>query len=87
MALDMWFKEDIRNILLGIELANAHLACRYPGPEVQVYREGFRAALTAIAVSFGIATREPEVGVTKPIEQMMPLPMAMNRPPHVSVRE
>ncbi len=54
MGLDIWFKEDIRNILLGVELANGHLASRYSDDEVRAYREGFKAALAATAVSFGI---------------------------------
>ena len=54
MGLEVWFKDDIRNILLGVELANAHLATRYSDDEVRAYREGFRAALAAAAVSFGI---------------------------------
>ena len=54
MGLDIWFKEDIRNILLGVELANGHLASRYSDAEVRAYREGFTAALAAAAVSFGI---------------------------------
>jgi hypothetical protein len=61
MGLDVWFKEDIRNILLGVELANAHLATHYSDAEVRAYREGFRAALAAAAVSFGIYPEEIDV--------------------------
>jgi hypothetical protein len=49
MGLDIWFKDDIRNILLGVGLANAHLATHYSDAEVQAYREGFKAALAATA--------------------------------------
>ena len=62
MGLDVWFKEDIRNILLGVELANAHLATHYSDAEVRTYREGFKAALAATAVSFGIYPGEVGVG-------------------------
>ena len=48
------FKDDIRNILLGVELANAHLATHYSDTEVRAYRAGFKAALAATAVSLGI---------------------------------
>ena len=61
VGLDIWTKEDIRNILLGVELANAHLATRYSDDEVRAYREGFKAALAAAAVSFGIYPGEIKV--------------------------
>jgi hypothetical protein len=64
MALDIWFKDDIRNILLGVELANGHLASRYSDAEVRAYREGFKAALVATAISLGICPPEIERGVT-----------------------
>jgi hypothetical protein len=54
MGLDIWFKEDIKNILAGVEFANAHLVNYCREEEVQAYRDGFRAALLATAVSFGI---------------------------------
>jgi hypothetical protein len=54
MGLDIWFKDDIKNILLGVELANARLATHYSNAEVRAYRQGFQAALAAAAVSFGI---------------------------------
>lgn len=58
MGLDMWFTDDIRNILLGVELASAHLASRCNDPEMRAYREGFNAALAAIGTSFGISPGE-----------------------------
>jgi hypothetical protein len=58
MGLDIWFKDDIRNVLLGVELANAHLAIHYSGTEVRAYHEGFKAALAATAASFGIYSVE-----------------------------
>jgi len=64
MGLDIWFKDDIRNILLGVELANAHLATHYSDPEVRAYREGFKAALVATAMSLGICPPEIEMRAT-----------------------
>jgi len=61
MGLDIWFKDDIKNILLGVELANAHLAAYYSDAEVRAYREGFKAALAAAAVSFGIYPLEVDM--------------------------
>jgi hypothetical protein len=73
MGLDLWSKEDIRNILLGVELANAHLASHYGDAEVRAYREGFKAAIAATAVSFGIYPREIRVEViaTQPNVQLI----------------
>jgi len=62
MGLDIWFKDDIKNILLGIEFANAHLATYCSEDEIQAYREGFKAALLATAVSFGIWPGEIQTG-------------------------
>jgi hypothetical protein len=73
VGLDLWTKEDIRNILLGVELANAHLATRYSDAEVRAYREGFKAALAAAAVSFGIYPGEIEVEVVGARPGMRPL--------------
>jgi hypothetical protein len=62
MGLDIWFKDDIKNILLGVEFANAHLASYCREDEVQAYRDGFRAALLATAASFGIWPGEIQAG-------------------------
>jgi len=59
MGLDIWFKDDIKNILLGVEVANASLASYCCEEEVQAYRDGFKAALLATAVSFGICQFGP----------------------------
>ena len=50
----MWFRDDVRNILLGVELANAHLAAGVPSAQVDAYRAGYTAAIIAAAASFGI---------------------------------
>jgi hypothetical protein len=54
MGMNMWFKDDIRNVLLGVEVASALGAHYATEVEATAYREGFRAALAATAVSFGI---------------------------------
>ncbi|MBC8492554.1 MAG: hypothetical protein H8D43_02120 [Chloroflexi bacterium] len=79
MGLDIWFKEDIRNILLGVELANAHLATHYSDAEVRTYREGFKAALAATAVSFGIYPGEIEVEAVEAQPRMALLPWSRGR--------
>ena len=58
MTLDMWLKDDIRNVLLGIDLACAHMAAERADDEAAAFREGFQAALSAVAVSLGISPVE-----------------------------
>ncbi len=59
MNLDMWFRDDIRNILIGIEVASAQTFGDLSDGEQLAFRNGFRAALLAVAASFGIVEREP----------------------------
>jgi hypothetical protein len=54
VGLDVWFKDDVRNMLLGMDVAAANLAANYSQTEARAYRAGFEAALVALAVSFGI---------------------------------
>jgi len=81
MALDIWFKEDIRNILLGVELANGHLASRYSDAEVRAYREGFRTALAAAALSLGICAGEIDAEIEGTQSRMPLLPFSRGRQP------
>ena len=53
MALDLWWKDDIRNVLVGIDLACAQMATDRSEDERRAFREGFRAALSAVAASLG----------------------------------
>jgi hypothetical protein len=57
----MWFKDDVRNILLGLDIANAHPIAYFNDAEVEAYRAGFRAAIIASAASFGIFIAENEL--------------------------
>jgi len=65
MGLDIWFKEDIANILRAAEAANlsAMIAADQSGPETteadadrlrQAYRDGFSAALATVALALGL---------------------------------
>lgn len=58
MNLDMWFKDDIRNVLVGIEFASAQSVNDLSDAEQMAFRNGFRTALLAVAASFGIVERE-----------------------------
>lgn len=60
MGLDIYFKEDIRNALLAADEASTSTArACYPGPDRSVYLnaflEGYRAALTTVALAFGLS--------------------------------
>lgn len=53
-GLDVWFKDDIRNTLRSVDLANAELFKTINTPEMQSYRQGYEAAIRAIGEAFGI---------------------------------
>jgi hypothetical protein len=53
-GLDVWFKDDIKNTLRGVDSANAELFETINTPEMQLYRKGYEAAIRAIAEAFGI---------------------------------
>ena len=64
MGHEVWFRDDIRNILLAAEEASASAAYAL-GPMAQdenvlaAYRQGYRDALATIAVAFGLAGASP----------------------------
>ena len=58
MALDMWFQDDIRNVLLGLNMANRALVTSVDYQEGLAFQRGFQAALLATAMSFGIVPRD-----------------------------
>jgi hypothetical protein len=58
MGLDIWYKDDIRNVLMGIGVASAHVSERYTDSDIEAYRAGFQAALAAIALGLGIRPSE-----------------------------
>ena len=53
-GLGIWFKDGIENILLAIDEANLDMVSRFDSPEVRIYRQGFAAAISAVATAFGI---------------------------------
>lgn len=66
MALDLWLKEDIANIILAAERASASTAFalgELAGDEekLRAYRRGYRDALHVLALAFGIETPGIEV--------------------------
>lgn len=53
-GLNVWFKDDVQNALRAVESANAGLFEIINTPEMQLYRQGYEAALRAVAEAFGI---------------------------------
>ncbi len=60
MGLDIFFPEDIRNALLAADEASSSTAgvCAAVGRDpvtLRAYLEGYRAALTTVALAFGLS--------------------------------
>lgn len=58
-GLDIWFREDIKNIIMAADQANSEALTAglgFADPELQgAYMHGFRAALRTLALAFGLA--------------------------------
>jgi hypothetical protein len=59
MSLDIWFREDIRHILMAAERASEVALAQGEESSADVaslraYRRGYRAALSAVALAFGL---------------------------------
>lgn len=58
MGLEVYYPQDIRNALLAAEQAtNAALPARTDDLFTQGYLTGYRAALTTLALAFGLVSR------------------------------
>jgi hypothetical protein len=78
MALQTWLRDDIRNVLLGLEMSSAGAAETSDSPETYAWRLGFRSALAAAAVSFGISPQEVRLfqrDIPTGVERTSPLPI------------
>jgi hypothetical protein len=58
-GLGIWFRDGIENILLAIDEANLDMVSHFDAPEVRIYRQGFAAAISAMATAFGIRYTSP----------------------------
>ncbi len=56
MSLDVWFKSDIKNVLLALHVASTATANSLHTDPYQrkMFREGYTAALASVALAFGI---------------------------------
>ena len=65
MALEVYYPQDIRNALLAAEQASdaALMATRSKDDRfAQGYQEGYRAALTTVALAFGLIQPDSRSG-------------------------
>lgn len=60
-GLGIWFKDGIENILLAIDETNLDMVSRFDSAEVRIYRQGFAAAISAVATAFGIRYASSQV--------------------------
>jgi hypothetical protein len=58
VSTHLWFKEDIRNILLSAQVTCAMTAQCAPSASMLMYLRGCQAALTAVALACGIPPDE-----------------------------
>lgn len=57
---DVFIKEDVRSVLQALLATNETLG-QMAGADVQQYRQGFAAAIAAVATAFDIKLERPEV--------------------------
>ena len=58
MGLDIWSRDDIRNILIGLRLSGLHRVSLDSAAETRAFCEGFQIALEATAASFGVCLQD-----------------------------
>lgn len=57
MGLELWFKDDIGNILLSLSLSSATTGRWIQDTRLDAYRCGYEEALMAVALAFGLPPR------------------------------
>ena len=74
MGLDMWFRDDIENALRGLWFAGSPAGLSRADGESRAFQMGFRTALSALGLTFGIALGEPgQEGGIPEVEVLQPL--------------
>ncbi len=66
MPLDMWFRDDLRNILVSLNVASAAAARFSDENLVDAYRLGFQEALGSVAVALGMTPDAVGLRVVRP---------------------
>lgn len=59
MSLAIWFEDDVRRALLSIDEANLASAQFNDARDARIYRQGFAAAIRAVATAFGVTIPGP----------------------------
>jgi hypothetical protein len=54
-GLKIWFRDEIQNTLVAVDMANLDLFSSIDSPEMQMYRRGYVAAMRAVAAAFGLS--------------------------------
>jgi hypothetical protein len=55
----IWYRDDILDVLSSVDAANWDIARHIATPQMRIYRQGFEAALQAIAAAFGLSYKPP----------------------------
>jgi len=55
LGLGVWFRDEIRDTLLAVDIANLDIANSIDTSEMRLYRKGYEAAIRAVATAFGIS--------------------------------
>jgi len=72
MSLDVWFKDDIRNTLRALDATSAVTTFRMAtNSRDAAYRQGYADAMRAVALAFGIETRNTH-GETEIVVRSVP---------------
>jgi hypothetical protein len=66
MERDLWSREDLRNTILATYYAGIAAQPAADTPGARGYTEGFRAALSALALQFGLPALEPPASESSP---------------------
>lgn len=62
---NIWPKDSIKNTLSAIDTHNLGVVSPYDIPEVKIYRQGFEAAINAMAEAFHIKYVSPQADSIK----------------------
>jgi hypothetical protein len=70
MERELWSREDLRNAILATYYAGVAAQPATDAQTTRVYADGFRAALSALALQFGLPALESPVREAPPAARM-----------------
>lgn len=83
MGLSIWFEEDVRRILCAVDQANLETCCQHNCTEVKIYRQGFAAAIRAVATAFGVVVPDIQASFGLPQTALVIPNMGAERSPRL----